>query len=161
MTFSESAFNITSIGAIAIQHWLDSMKKDEHLWHAFLDMCKSVGMFAMEEYRAVADVQPARQQLHRLMQLLISKYTHANITGLLRHTSLLCVKDVADAQAMREECKVEAAAAKRAADKASKEAAVAAKAVTAGKPTAGKATAGKATAHVNAPDAPVSRPWSL
>ncbi|KXZ44747.1 hypothetical protein GPECTOR_63g71 [Gonium pectorale] len=49
------------------------------------------------------------EQLRALMGRLVSKYVHANLVGLLRHTKVLAAKDRAEVQALRDERRADAA----------------------------------------------------
>ncbi|KXZ41121.1 hypothetical protein GPECTOR_767g938 [Gonium pectorale] len=109
ITHVQSAQSILRSGPLAIRLWIHEVRHDSSAWQQFRAACEQMGL--SELACKVPDVKRDQldEQLRALMGRLVSKYVHANLVGLLRHTKVLAAKDRAEVQALRDERRADAA----------------------------------------------------
>ncbi|KXZ41863.1 hypothetical protein GPECTOR_258g654 [Gonium pectorale] len=105
----QSAQSVLRSGPLAIRLWIHEVRYDSSAWQQFRTACEQMGL--SELACKVPDVKRDQldEQLRALMGRLVSKYVHANLVGLLRHTKVLAAKDRAEVQALRDERRADAA----------------------------------------------------
>ncbi|KAG2486336.1 hypothetical protein HYH03_015040 [Edaphochlamys debaryana] len=120
ITSAQSTTSILCSGAVAIQEMLDTARRDAEAWRSFRSACDCAGLPALfgEVYGpnpTPAQLAAVDAQLRRIQGVLVDKYVHANLMGLLNSKGLLAAKDAAANQTTREARKAEAAGSKAAA----------------------------------------------
>ena len=103
--FRDSSIVLAGRGDSVKATLLDIRLSQPH-WHSFLAVCREAGM---DPDQQLVGGTSALQAVRELMGVLISKYVHANLQGMMRHTQLLAAQHQADAQALRDERRADAA----------------------------------------------------
>ena len=84
---------------MAVQGWIDEVRFDPAVWAGFRAAFATAGL---EQMADPLQQHKLDEQLRQVMGVLVTKYVHATLIGLVRHTQLLVAKDQAESQALRD-----------------------------------------------------------
>ena len=106
----KSASSVLRGGPLVVQGWIDEVRYDLAAWGSFQAACASAGV-SVQHSNAQQQQHYSLADLRALMGVLVTKYVHANLEGLLRHLKVLVQADKASDRALRDERRADAATA--------------------------------------------------
>ncbi|PNH00233.1 Bromodomain adjacent to zinc finger domain protein 2A [Tetrabaena socialis] len=113
MTRVPSASSVLRSGPFAVRRWVQDLRCNTQAWQGFRRVCLGAGVDSLLFRQATLSPEELQrqvdEQLRGIMGVLVRKYAHANLLGLLKHTQLLVAKDRAETQTLRGQCQADAA----------------------------------------------------